>query len=131
MRLVLFLSLVPIQSIFGLTPPQESVRAINPPMSRIRAEEVERIAALARLSLRSEEVTRMRVHLDAILDYVEELAALDTSQVEVTTHVVPVSTALREDVARPSFPPELALSNAPVPEGDAFVVPKVIEGEEG
>ena len=100
-------------------------------MSRIAAEEVERIAALARLSLRPEEVSKLRVQLDAILDYVEELSVLDTSKMEVTTHVVPVFSELRDDVVQPSLPTALALGNAPASEGDAFLVPKVIEGEEG
>jgi len=100
-------------------------------MSRITREEVERIAALARLSLSVDEISQMRVDLDSILDYAEQLAELDTENVEVTTHVVPVSTPHREDIVRPSFPTELALSNAPAAEGDAFLVPKVIEGEEG
>jgi len=73
----------------------------------------------------------MRGHLDSILDYAEQLSELDTEDVEVTTHVVPVSALLREDIAQPSFPNELAISNAPASEQGAFLVPKVIDGEAG
>ncbi|MBW2712664.1 MAG: Asp-tRNA(Asn)/Glu-tRNA(Gln) amidotransferase subunit GatC [Deltaproteobacteria bacterium] len=100
-------------------------------MSRISHEEVQRIAALARLSFSDQEVAEMRGHLDSILDYAEQLSELDTEDVEVTTHVVPVSALLREDIAQPSFPNELAISNAPASEQGAFLVPKVIDGEAG
>jgi aspartyl-tRNA(Asn)/glutamyl-tRNA(Gln) amidotransferase subunit C len=38
---------------------------------------------------------------------------------------------LREDRAEPPLPPEEALANAPEREGSAFVVPKVLEADEG
>jgi Asp-tRNA(Asn)/Glu-tRNA(Gln) amidotransferase C subunit len=43
---------------------------------------------------------------------------------------MPLATPLREDRATPGLDPEVALANAPEREGSAFVVPKVIEGEE-
>ena len=73
----------------------------------------------------------MRGHLDSILDYAEQLSELDTEDVEVTTHVVPVSALLRDDIAQPSLSNELALQNAPASEEGAFLVPKVIDGEAG
>ena len=99
-------------------------------MSRITREEVERVATLARLSLSGDEVSRMTSQLDAILEYVELLRAVDTKGVEPTSHAVPIRTPLREDRAAPSLPPELASANAPEREGSAFVVPPVLEGEE-
>ena len=44
--------------------------------------------------------------------------------------MIPLATPLREDRAVAPLDPELALANAPEREGTAFVVPKVIEGEE-
>jgi aspartyl-tRNA(Asn)/glutamyl-tRNA(Gln) amidotransferase subunit C len=99
-------------------------------MARITREEVERVAALARLSLSEEEVRRMASELDTILEYVEELGRVDTDGVEATCHVLPLDTPMREDRAEPALDPELALANAPQRDGSAFVVPKVIEGEE-
>lgn len=100
-------------------------------MSRITREEVHRIAGLARLALSDEEAERMSGQLAAILDYVEELSSLDLEGVEPTAHAIPVRLALREDAPRPSFPVEVALANAPAHDASAFLVPKVIEGEEG
>jgi len=99
-------------------------------MSRITREEVERVAALARLHLGPDEADRMTTQLDAILDYVALLSEIDTTGIAPTSHAVPMATPLRED--RPGTPldPEDAVRNAPAREGTAFLVPKVIEGEE-
>lgn len=99
-------------------------------MARIERADVERIAELARLSLASDEADRMTAELDAILGYVEQLGALDTTAVEPTHHVLPLATPLREDRAEPPLPPERALANAPAREGFAFAVPKVLDEDE-
>ena len=99
-------------------------------MARISRGEVERVAELARLSLSDEQAERMTSELDRILDYVETLSELDTSGVEPTSHVIPLRTPLREDLPESPLDPELAVANAPEHAGSAFVVPKVIEGEE-
>ncbi len=99
-------------------------------MSSITREEVERVAALARLSLDEGELARVSEELAGILRYVETLEGLDTEGVEPTAHVIPLATPLREDVAAPPLDPALAVANAPESAGTAFVVPKVIEGEE-
>lgn len=100
-------------------------------MSRITREDVERTADLARLSLDEDEIVAMTRELDRILDHADQLQALDTEGIEPTAHAIPLPTPLREDRAVAGMDPELALANAPLREGTAFVVPKVIEGEEG
>lgn len=96
-------------------------------MSRISPEDVERTADLARLSLSAEEVAALTRDLDQILDHVDQLQALDTAGIEPTAHAIPLPTPTRPDVAAEPLDPDLALSNAPLREGSAFVVPKVIE----
>ena len=93
-------------------------------------DEVERAAALARLSLDEAELTRLARELDAILAYVALLERVDTRGVPPTAHVVPLPTPLRSDEPEPPLAVDLALANAPEREGSAFVVPKVIEAEE-
>jgi aspartyl-tRNA(Asn)/glutamyl-tRNA(Gln) amidotransferase subunit C len=97
---------------------------------RFGRSDVERIATLARLSVTEAEADRLACELEAILAYAEQLAALDTSGVEPTSHPLELPTPLRDDVPEPPLDPELALANAPEREGSAFVVPRVIEGEE-
>ncbi len=99
-------------------------------MAHISREEVERIAALARLSLSNDEAERMATELDTILGYVETLGEVDTAGIAPTSHVIPLPTPLREDRGGPSLDPEVAVANAPEREGTAFVVPKVIEAEQ-
>jgi aspartyl-tRNA(Asn)/glutamyl-tRNA(Gln) amidotransferase subunit C len=99
-------------------------------VSRISREEVERVAALARLSVSDAEAERLTVELDRLLEYVDTLDRLDTTGIEPTAHAIPVATPMRPDRAEPPIDPELAVANAPQHEGSAFLVPKVIEGEE-
>ncbi len=100
-------------------------------MATITREEVERIAALARLALTPEEAGRMTRELAQVLDYVGQLSELDLADVEPTLSAIPVTGALREDCVRPSFAPERAVAGGPRVHATAFVVPKVIEGDEG
>ncbi len=99
-------------------------------MGEIAGDEVERVVALAKLELSEEEVAGMARDLGAILRHAESLATLDTDGVPPTAHVIPLNTPLREDAAQPPIDPKLAVANAPLAAGSAFVVPRVIEGEE-
>jgi aspartyl-tRNA(Asn)/glutamyl-tRNA(Gln) amidotransferase subunit C len=99
-------------------------------MTRIGREEVERIAHLARLRLDASEAEGLARDLDAILGYVEQLAALDTEGVEAMSHVAPLAAPMREDATRPSLRPEEVVRNAPAVVESAFAVPKVLGSEE-
>ncbi len=88
---------------------------------------VRHIALLARLELSPEEETQFTEQLDHILQHFEKLAALDTSAVEPTAHVVEVAAAYREDVVSNPPAPEEYRANAPARDGDFFKVPKIIE----
>jgi aspartyl-tRNA(Asn)/glutamyl-tRNA(Gln) amidotransferase subunit C len=98
-------------------------------MSRISRAEVERIAHLARLSLTEPEAAEMTRQLEAILDYVAQLDAVDTREVPPTSFVIPLPTPTRDDVPGAVLPPELAVANAPAPRGTAFTVPRVLDDE--
>jgi aspartyl-tRNA(Asn)/glutamyl-tRNA(Gln) amidotransferase subunit C len=94
---------------------------------RITADEVRETALLARLELSPEEAAHLQRELDAILGYMDKLAALDVSGVEPTTHAVPLDCPLEKDAPGPQLPVADALAAAPRTEGELFVVPKVIE----
>ena len=93
-------------------------------------EEVRHVATLARLQLNDEEVDRFRRQLSHILSYVQTLNELDTSQVEPTSHVVPMANVWRDDEVTPSCEREALLKNAPDRTEEFFRVPKII-GEGG
>lgn len=99
-------------------------------MSHITRDEVRHVVALARLSLSDEELDRMARELDAILGYVETLSGVDTEGVPPTAHVIPLATPLRDDRPQAPIDPQKAVANAPLSAGSAFVVPRVIDGEE-
>jgi aspartyl-tRNA(Asn)/glutamyl-tRNA(Gln) amidotransferase subunit C len=97
-------------------------------VAKITRAEVEHVARLARLELTEDEKERMTAQLDAILGYMDKLNALDTSQVEPTTTVIPMVSVMRRDVVRPSLDREEALANAPDRADAFFRVPRIIEG---
>lgn len=107
---------------------------------KVTEKEVAYVAELANLELTSEERTRLLRDLNSILEYVDRLNELDTSNVppmaqvsatgESNSDVERFAYASRDDVLeglRKSLPRELALANAPDTDGTFFRVPKVIE----
>jgi aspartyl-tRNA(Asn)/glutamyl-tRNA(Gln) amidotransferase subunit C len=97
------------------------------PETKITLQEVDHVARLARLELSAADKERMRSELDGILSYIDKLRALDTRDVEPTSHAVPVTNVMRDDVERPSLPQEDMLANAPDRHREMFRVPKIIE----
>ena len=95
---------------------------------RISLADVEHVARLARLELSEAEKERMRGELNGILAYIDKLVALDVAGVEPTSHAVPLTNVMRDDVAEPSFPQDDMLANAPDRHGDLFRVPRILEG---
>ena len=89
----------------------------------IDREQVLHVARLARLQLSEEEVERMNEELSGILVHIERIGELDLEGVPPTSHVVPMTNALREDVPRPSLEREVALAAAPAVRDDGFEVP--------
>jgi aspartyl-tRNA(Asn)/glutamyl-tRNA(Gln) amidotransferase subunit C len=89
--------------------------------------DIQRIATLARLKLTDEEAQRYPEQLARILDHMDVLARYDLEGVEPSSHAMPVFDVWREDVARPGFTAEQALSNAPRRTADQFMIGKVVE----
>ena len=86
-----------------------------------------RVATLARLQFAPHEVELLTVQLDRILQFVEKLNEVDTSNVEPLAHVNDIVNAFREDRVANRPIPDLLLANAPAREKDFFKVPKIIE----
>jgi aspartyl-tRNA(Asn)/glutamyl-tRNA(Gln) amidotransferase subunit C len=99
---------------------------------KVTEKEVNYVADLANLELTAEERTRMVRDLNNILQYVDTLGELETTNVApmaqvMTPGVTELGYSRREDVRRPSLPHDEVLSNSPAPHADFFKVPKVIE----
>ena len=109
-----------------------------PETERVSPDDVRRVAELANLELSAEEEPRMRRDLNAILDYVAQLAELDTAQVEPMAQVSEVlassgeapsekQSVLRDDEVRPCLDRAAVMASAPESDSVFFKVPKVIE----
>jgi aspartyl-tRNA(Asn)/glutamyl-tRNA(Gln) amidotransferase subunit C len=94
---------------------------------KITLEQVRRVADLARLELAPAEEERLTGQLNAILEYMGQLGEVDTTGVEPTSHVLPLTNVMRDDVAHTCLPTAEALANAPDAEQGHFAVPKIIE----
>jgi aspartyl-tRNA(Asn)/glutamyl-tRNA(Gln) amidotransferase subunit C len=89
----------------------------------IDRDEVRHVASLARLELSEEELERMAVELDGVLEHIATIEELDLDGVAPTSHVVAVENALRADVAIPCLTREQALASAPQVIDNGFAVP--------
>lgn len=94
---------------------------------KISKEDVIYVADLARLEFGEEELGKFTEQMGDIIEYIEKLGDLDTTGVEPTSHVLDISTPLREDRVEDWISPQEALQNAPDREEDFFSVPKVID----
>ena len=93
----------------------------------ISEKDVKYVAGLARIHLRDEEVGRLTKDLEKILDYINTLDTLDVSDVQPTSHVLPLKNVHREDKVRPSLTQQEALKFSVEQQDGSFKVPKVIE----
>jgi aspartyl-tRNA(Asn)/glutamyl-tRNA(Gln) amidotransferase subunit C len=104
---------------------------------KIIEQDVLYVAHLANLELTDRERQRMVRDLNSILDYIDRLNELDTTNVPAMTQAftegspgadgVKAADSLRADELRPCLAREAALSNAPDSDGAFFKVPRVIE----
>jgi aspartyl-tRNA(Asn)/glutamyl-tRNA(Gln) amidotransferase subunit C len=93
----------------------------------LSAEQVRWVANLARLELSPDELAEITGQLSAIVDYVNQLQALDTDGVEPLAHAVELHNVFRADEPRPSLGVDEALANAPNRRGDFYSVPAVLD----
>ena len=90
-------------------------------------EDVDHVAALARLGITDEERARFAEQLSGILGHFQALQALDTATIPPTAQVLDLRSVMRPDVARPSLAREDVLANAPRQEAGFFRVQAVLE----
>jgi aspartyl-tRNA(Asn)/glutamyl-tRNA(Gln) amidotransferase subunit C len=97
----------------------------------LNAQDIDRIANLARLALQPDEAERMREQINGFFNIVEAMQAVDTSGVEPLAHPVAaiqeVALRLRDDVVSEPNNREANQQSAPAVERGLFLVPKVIE----
>ena len=92
--------------------------------------EVKKVASLARIKMSDEELEHMAPQLSKIIGFVEQLAEVNTDNVEPLANVVDIELALREDIANDGNYEDKILANAPEATQGYFVVPNAIEDKE-
>ncbi len=86
-----------------------------------------RIAHLARIAVKDEEVAHLTGEINAVLAFVEQLAEVDVEGVEPMTSVTPMAMKKRPDVVNDGGMADDIVRNAPATEDHFFLVPKVVE----
>lgn len=90
-------------------------------------DQVKHVAKLANLPLTSEEEEKYSEQLSKILEYVDQLNRVDTSNVEPTFNVTGQNNVMREDKTTASLSQEEALLNAPKKQNGMFETKGVFE----
>lgn len=96
-------------------------------MSDLTAQDVERIAMLARIEIDAETRAALLYDLGRVLDLIDRMQAVDTNAVEPLTHPGVRVLRLREDEVTEIDQREVMQSVAPRVESGLYLVPRVIE----
>lgn len=89
--------------------------------------DVVNIAHLARLAIAENDIPEYARNLSNILQFVEQMSAVDTSDVEPMAHPLEMAQRLREDTVTEIDQREHFQAIAPAVEAGLYLVPKVIE----
>lgn len=90
-------------------------------------DEVKKIAYLARLSIKEENIEHYSQDLSNIFGLVEQMNAAPTDDIEPMAHPQDAMQRLREDVVTEVDQREKLMANAPATEAGLFLVPKVLD----
>ena len=96
-------------------------------MSRISRKEVSKVAQLAKLKLTDEQIDNHATQIEKILDYINQLEKIDTTNVPCTTRAIEVINNFRSDSTVTYKNRDEILNLAPSREDDFFKVPKIIK----
>jgi len=91
--------------------------------------EVAHLARLARIDLGEEELEHFATQLDVIIGAVARVAEVAADDIPPTSHSVPLTNVLRDDVVGPCLSPDEVLAAAPATEDGRFRVPRILDEE--
>jgi aspartyl-tRNA(Asn)/glutamyl-tRNA(Gln) amidotransferase subunit C len=93
----------------------------------ISKDTIYKVADLARIDIKEEEVPGLIKEMSKILTFMEQLNELDTTAVEPLVYMNEEVNVWREDEVKNQLDLEQGLGNAPVRNERFFMVPKIIE----
>ena len=82
-------------------------------MAEVTREEILHVSKLARLALSDDEVNRLVVEVNRIMSHFAELQELDTAEVPITSHAIPMKNVYRDDTTWESLSVDDVVANAP------------------
>lgn len=94
---------------------------------KITDEMIDYIGILARLKVQDEERESTKDELEKIINYMDTLNELDTTNIEAMSHAFPVKNVFREDVVEESVDRDIITLNAPNKKDGCFKVPKAVD----
>ena len=97
---------------------------------KIDDEMIDYVGILAKLSLSPEEKEAAKSDMSRMLEYIDMLNQLDTSEVEPMSHVFDIHNVFREDVVENGDESDAMLSNAPEQKEKQYKVPRTVEQKE-
>ncbi len=95
--------------------------------SFISKEQVLHVAALAKLNLSDQEVTKFTAQLSDILGYANELSELELKDVSPTAHPIELENVFRDDTVLKSIDNSKVIQNAPESLNSQFKVPPILD----
>ncbi len=94
---------------------------------KISADEVAKIAHLARLEVDASQKEKMAEQLSHILQYIDKLKDVNVEGVKLSSGAALMNNVLREDKKKISPGPSVTLANAPQRDEDFYIVPMVVK----
>jgi aspartyl-tRNA(Asn)/glutamyl-tRNA(Gln) amidotransferase subunit C len=88
---------------------------------------IRRIAHLARIAVKDDEIEHLKGEINDVLAFVEQLAEVDVSGVEPMTSVTSMAMKKRVDAVTDGEIADDIVRNAPAAQDHFFLVPKVVE----
>ena len=95
----------------------------------LTADDVARLASLARIDLTDDELARLAPQLDIILDSISHVTQVTSADIPATSHAIEMTNVFRDDQVSPSWPAQQMLANAPQCEDQQFVAPRILNEE--
>jgi aspartyl-tRNA(Asn)/glutamyl-tRNA(Gln) amidotransferase subunit C len=103
----------------------DDAAAPAPPPVTLSRDDVVHVARLARLALSDDEVDIFTAQLRTVLGHAADVAALDLTHLEPSSHPIALQNVLRPDVEQPCLDREEVLAQAPAVEDHRFRVPRI------
>lgn len=94
---------------------------------KIDLKTVDKLADLSKLEFDEEGKKEIAKDLNRIVEFIEKLSEIDTSNVEPLIYMSEDTNVMRDDVMKPGVSQQEALKNVPVKDSDYIKVPKVID----